>query len=191
MGEETEWRKEQGKFGIGLILSTFFFIMSFFSTPIYNDNELIVEDVVFKFAEFHYGKIDNVEISVFGKDEKFEIHRIEKEYLNKTLFKKIKYGDTIKVSHVNHNIFRIKLNNKELMNKKKADIHKIQNRMFVRLISLTGMIFFIIPAFFENQPTFKFFGRQYVLKLDKYSIGVLILLIIIVGYLVGNPNPKL
>jgi hypothetical protein len=188
---ESEWKKEQGKFGIGFILSTFFFIFSFFSTPIYQNNELVIEEMVFKSAEFHGGKIDNVEITFLGEKDEFEINRIEKEYLNKPLFKKIKYGDTINVSHVDQDVFRIKFQGIELMNKEKADIHKRQNRMFVRFISLTGMIFFIIPAFFEEQPIFKIFRRHYVLKLDKYSVGLLILLIIIVAYLVGNPNPEL
>ena len=188
---ESEWKKEQGKFGIGFILSTFFFIMSFFSTPIYDDNELVINEMIFKSAEFHGGKIDDVVIWFFGEEDEFEIHRIEKEYLNKSLFKKIKYGDTITVSHVDHDIFRIKHCEIDLMNKEKADLHKSKNRMFVRFISLTGMIFFIIPAFFENQPTFNILRRQYLLKLDKYSIGLLILLIIIVAYIIGNPNPKL
>jgi hypothetical protein len=188
---ESEWKKEQGKFGIGFILSAFFFIMSFFSTAIYEDNELVIDEMVFKSAEFHGGKVDDVEISFLDEEDEFEIHRIEKEYLNKSLFKKIKYGDTIIVSHVDQDVFRIKLRGNELMNKEKADLHKSQNRMFVRFISLTGMIFFIIPAFFENQPIFRIFRRQYLLKLDKYSIGLLILLIIIVAYFVGNPNPEL
>lgn len=188
---QKEWDDEQGKFGIGFIFSTFFFIISFFSTPIYSDDELIVEKLVFKSAEFHSGKINNVEILIVGKTDEFEIHGIEKEYLNKHLFKKIKFGDTIIVSHVDQDIIRINFQNKELMNKQKADIHKKQNRRFVRFISLTGMIFFIIPAFFENQPTLRFFRKQYDVKLDKYTAGVLIILIIIVAYFVGNPNPSL
>lgn len=188
---ESEWKKEQGKFGIGFILSTFFFIFSFFSTPIYQNNELVIEEMVFKSAEFHRGKIDNVEISFLDQEDEFEIHTIEKKYLNKPLFKKIKSGDTIILSHADKEVSGIIFQGKELMNKEKADLHKFQNRMFVRFISLTGMIFFIIPAFFENQPTFKIFRRNYVLKLDKYSVGLLILLIIIVAYFVGNPNPNL
>ena len=189
--ETNQWDEEKGKFGIGFILSIIFFGFSFCSTPIYNDSELLLEKKVFKSAEFHGGKINDVQISFLDNDDEYEINRIEKEYLNMELFKKIEYGDTIIISHVDDEIFGINFKKKNLMDKRKADVHKKQNRMFVRMISLTGILFFLIPVFCKEQPTIRFNGRQYLMKMNIYTMCLFLLILVIVAYFVGNPNPQL
>ena len=174
------WRKEQAKFGVGFIVSVLFFILSFFSISIYDNSELIVEEVVFlKSTEITGRGHHYLEISIVGGSDKMIIQRIDEIYLNEDLFKKIQFGDTIQVARVDENVFKLSCQNEELMNKRMADQHRIEAIWLNRLMSITAMIFFVIPMLFKKQPRFKFFDRYYALKMDGYIMALFIFLMMI------------
>lgn len=187
MGQD-QWRNEQAKFGMGLIVSVLFFILSFFSIPIYDQSELIVEEVVFFKSTEITGRGHNyLEISIGGRADKLIIQRIDKIYLDKDLFKKIEHGDTIQVAHVAENVFKLSFQNQELLNKQLADVHRMEVGWTNRLLSITAMIFFVIPMLLKKQPRFKFFDRYYALKVDGYIMALFIFLMMITLFFVGSP----
>src|SRR5690606_22258311 len=108
-------------------------------------DELTRLNKTFISAKFNEGKPDNVEIFFEGEDEEFEIHRIEKIYLDKELFLKVKKGDELQIYVSDHDILRMTYEGIELMDKAKADIHKDQNRKFVRYISIIWIVAMFIP----------------------------------------------
>ena len=189
--DDKNWTDERSKFGLFLVCSIFFFTFSFISTPIYEQDELTRLNKTFISAQFNGGKPDNVEIFFEGEDEEFEIHRIEKTYLDKELFLEVKKGDELQIYVSDHDILRMKYKGVELMDKAKADLHKDQNRKFVRYISIIWIVAMFIPLTFKNQPALKMKEREYPLKMNWYYGGLIIIITLIIAYFLDSPNPQL
>lgn len=189
--ENDNWSKAKEKFAAVILFPTFFFTMSFFSTPIYTENELKIETKVYRTCRISNGKHDYITLYFLNDNEAYTIYRIDKQYLNQKKFSQIKSGDELRVMTHDYDILDLYHNGVDLMNIKKANQHKYQNRNFVRYLSLLWMILIIIPTFFSRQPTLKFRRLTYQLKLDWYYIGFGILLTLILILLIDSPNPNL
>ncbi|MQP23804.1 hypothetical protein GFJ94_01855 [Flavobacterium sp. LMO8] len=153
---ELTWNEKKDRFKIFTFIFLFLSIFTFFSVNHPNLNELeninikLTEEPAFKSSK---GKSTSYWIELYSNEGKYEISGIDYKYISKEKFLKLIHKDTtITISKFGENIYKLKVNNEELLDYNLAGFHKTKNKNFMRIIFFSGFILCLVPFFFKNPP---------------------------------------
>ena len=187
--KEKSWKEKKKSFRLGTFIFLFFFAFSFFTAPEYKKEQLTYKTIVLKKKpEFikncggksgcHYSLKLKANLKVVGIDYKYLKHRKFKQ--------SVKVGDTLKVGILGDKVLTLRKHNTEYLQFEKAQFHKQQNDLYIRFLSLTGIVVCLIPLFFNKTPQIDLFGEKQEINFAKLLVfGLLtcfILLLVFVGF---------
>lgn len=152
------WSEKKDRFKIFTFIFLFLSVFTFFSLKHPSLNELeninikLTEEPAFKSSK---GKWTSYWIELYSNEGKYKISDIDYKYISKEKFLKLIHKDTsITISKFGENIYKLKVNNEELLDYNLAGFHKSKNKNFSRIIFFSGFILSLIPYFFKSPPKF-------------------------------------
>lgn len=154
--EEDKWRKS---YNSGFLFFIFFFIISFFSSPVVTVNELYNKEQLVLETNPEYKSFSGknsrywIVLKFQGDNDNYEINGIDYKYVNHQQFKNdIKGLDTINIGFIDRNIYLLSKNGYQYCDIDKSNKHKSRNILFVKIISFISMIVMLIPIFMDKKP---------------------------------------
>ncbi|ANE52547.1 hypothetical protein [Flavisolibacter tropicus] len=181
---DTKWQEIKEQFRIGVFVFLFFFALTFFLRPIDDKHELNEKKHTLAYRpafKASAGKGKNYWIELYFKEEeaKYKISGIDYKYMDYTKFKsEVDAGDTVTILTKDKEIYALSKNGYEYLNFEVAQIHKHKNKLFFRILWVTGLVVCAIALLFKRQPSICISGKRY-----KVSFGWLLMICLLIAFL--------
>lgn len=192
--KQKTWEEKKKGFKIAASIFLVFISVSFFSSPIYEKDDIKKITVTLtKNPRFvkpqNTSKVQGKPFVIFQTTSgTFELRGIDYKYLkHQQLRKNVKKGDQLTLGVLEEKVLTIHKGSVNYLQFAKAQFHKQKNRLFLRY--LFTLLFFIalIPLFLKRQPMLRQNDGQY-LKVDFAAIlfytfiAMFILLLMTIGF---------
>lgn len=150
-----DWDKQQRNFKIGSLVFMVFLVLTFLSTPEYQEEDLSYRTITLKAPpEFKENcrKSCSYWLVLYTAAGTYEVTGIDYKYLLHERFKlAVKKGNQLRIGHIGNNVVSLSKMGFDFLQFEKAQYHKQQNRLFSRCLFSAGLLLCIFPLFFKKK----------------------------------------
>jgi hypothetical protein len=177
------WEQKKKFFRLAAGFFLIFVVISFFSTPIYEKEDLEKVSVTLTkdpyFAKTARTSRTSAKYSVifYTTSGTFTLEGIDYKFLKHIPFRKqVKKGDELELGVLDASVLTIRKGKANYLQFDKAQFHKQKNRLFIRYLFIPLFLIALIPLFFKKQPKL----RQNDGKIVTVDFGMILFCVFII-----------